>query len=258
MMQLSRDGLREIVLSTAILGTAGLAAVWAAFAVSSWAWLAAVPLLAAWLGSLAFFRDPERDIPGQAGLLVSPADGTVTEIRSVERYDGIDGPALRIGIFLSLFDVHVNRAPCSGRVLKTEYRPGRFLDARHPESGLQNEANTITIQPESGTAGPIILRQITGLIARRIVCHLGPGDTIRRGQRIGLLKFGSRTELIVPAKDSWEPAVRLGDHVCGGSTILMQLAANPRQGDADRRGGLLRRPVTGSTALLDQEPLTKD
>lgn len=221
-MRLSRDGLREILLLTATFGAGGAAAAWAACTGSPWWWMAAGPLLVLWAGCVAFFRDPERPIPRDDGILVAPADGKVTEIARLERHDGIDGPALRIGIFLSIFNVHVNRAPCAGRVVKTEYRPGRFLDARHPESGLQNEANTLVIVPEAGLPGPVVLRQIAGLIARRIVCRIGPGDAIARGQRVGLLKFGSRTELIVPTAGGLVPVVRLGERVKGGSTVLMK------------------------------------
>jgi phosphatidylserine decarboxylase len=226
-MTVARDGLREILISTALGGVGGGAGVWAAIAVSSWYWLAAVPLLAAWLSVVVFFRDPSRQIPNGTGLLVSPADGRVTEITRLERHEGIEGPAIRIGIFLSIFDVHINRAPCAGRVLKTAYRPGEFLDARHPESGLRNEANTIVIEPDAGMAGPVVVRQIAGLIARRIVCRVGAGDRVERGQRVGLIKFGSRTELIVPADCGLEAVVRLNDHVKGGATVLMGPISGP-------------------------------
>jgi phosphatidylserine decarboxylase len=152
--------------------------------------------------------------------MVAPADGRVTEITRLEAYEGIGRPALRIGIFLSVFDVHVNRSPCAGRVLSVRHQPGEFLDARHPECGIRNESNTVVINPVE-TTGPIIVRQIAGLIARRIVCHLKPGDSVMRGQQFGLIKFGSRTELIVPLDSGLEAAVRIGQHVKGGATILM-------------------------------------
>lgn len=213
-----------MLISTATLGLGGAVSVWAAIESSVWFWLLAVPLLAVWLFTIAFFRDPHRSIPHAPGLMVSPADGKVSEITHLDNYEGIDGPAIRIGIFLSVFDVHINRSPCVGRVTKTTYQPGEFLDARHPESGIRNEAMTITLQPEDNRQSPIIVRQIAGLIARRIICRVGEGDSVERGQRIGLIKFGSRTELIVSANSGLEPTVKVDDHVKGGATILMQPA----------------------------------
>lgn len=200
--------------------------VWAAIEASGWFWLLAVPLLALWMFTIAFFRDPHRSIPQAPGLMVSPADGKVSEITHLDGYEGIEGPAIRIGIFLSVFDVHVNRSPCVGRVTKTVYQPGEFLDARHPESGIRNEAMTITMQADDSPQNPIIVRQIAGFIARRVICRVGEGDSLERGQRIGLIKFGSRTELIVSANCGLEPAVKLDDCVKGGATILMQPAQN--------------------------------
>lgn len=236
-MTLARDGLREISISTAILGVGGGILAYFAVTHSSWLWLAAAPVISLWLFSLAFFRDPYREIPREPGLLVAPADGKVTEIAQLDHYEGIDGPALRISIFLSVFDVHLNRAPCGGRVMKTLYQPGEFLDARHPESGIRNEANTIIIDPESGIPGPVIVRQIAGLIARRIVCHSQAGSTLRRGDRVGLIKFGSRTELIMPARKNVEPAVTLGQAVRGGSTVLIRLAMPTDDSPRGRRAG---------------------
>lgn len=221
-MFLTRDGMREILLATATLGVGGLAAAYGAVEATPWLWAAAVPLLAAWGFVLAFFRDPIRIIPDQPGALVAPADGRVTEITRLDGHDGIDGPAWRIGIFLSVFDVHVNRSPCSGRVIAIDYQPGAFLDARHPESGIRNESNTLCIAPADSTTGVVIVRQIAGLIARRVVCRPQVGDLVYRGERIGMLKFGSRTELIVSVSSGLEPAVKLNDHVTGGATILMR------------------------------------
>ncbi len=170
------------------------------------------------LWTLWFFRDPERRIPAEPGLLVSPADGTVTEVSRVPRTDFFDEPATRIGIFLSVFNVHVNRAPCDGVVKTTRYTPGKFLDARHPDSGAQNESNAILL--DRGPDGPILVRQVAGAIARRIVCAIKPEDKVERGQRIGMIKFGSRTELYVPERVLSEVAVKIGDTVKGGETIL--------------------------------------
>lgn len=233
-MTIAREGLREIAISTLLLGGAAAGAGLAALRVSGWFAPLALLLAGLWLFTILFFRDPAREIPGGDGILVSPADGKVTEISTLDTYPGIDGPALRVGIFLSVFDVHINRTPCAGRVLRTEYRPGEFLDARHPECGLRNESNTIVLQP-AALPGPIIVRQIAGLIARRIISHLHEGDAVAAGQRFGLIKFGSRTEVIVPAGSGLEPAVQINDVVRGGATILMRVGSRSAPGAVSRR-----------------------
>jgi phosphatidylserine decarboxylase len=237
-MTIARSGLREILIATGTIGAGAVVGVWAALDISSWYWFLAGPLLVAWLSVVAFFRDPRRSVPDAPGLLVSPADGRVTEITRLEEYPGMDGPALRIGVFLSIFDVHINRAPCAGRVIDRHYRRGQFLDARHPESGARNEANTFVIEPQDGIPGPVVVRQIAGTIARRIVCNVQPGDTVERGHRVGLIKFGSRTELIVPADGGLKPVVRVGDHVRAGSSVVMRMDNCPESGagldDRDR------------------------
>lgn len=225
-MTLARDGMREMLISTATLGVGGAVAAWIAATGSPLWWAPAIPLLALWVFTLAFFRDPHRVIPGGPGLLVAPADGRVTEVARVESLDGIDGPALRISIFLSVFDVHINRSPCAGRVTKTDYREGEFLDARHPECGVRNEAMKVTLAPESGIPGPIFVTQIAGLIARRIICRVKPGDALQRGERFGLIKFGSRTELVIPWHDGVKPAVQVGDKVKGGETVIVTVASS--------------------------------
>lgn len=222
---ITRDGFKEVAITTLTFGAGGIASAWAALSISPWFWIGAVPLLVAWMFVLSFFRDPPRKIPTNPGLMVSPADGKITEVaRLDDGWPGIDEPVLKISIFLSVFNVHVNRAPCDGRVLSTQYERGEFLDVRHPESGMRNERNSITIDPDADY-GPIIVRQIAGLIARRIVCHVDTGSQLRRGERFGMIKFGSRTDLIVPASSGLEPAVKLGDIVKGGATILMRPGA---------------------------------
>lgn len=231
-MPIARDGLRELLISTLILGAGSILLGWAALSISAWFWMLAVPLFAMWLFTIAFFRDPNRSIPCEPGLLVAPADGKVTEVSTLDHVEEIGGPAIKISIFLSVFDVHVNRTACGGKVVRTDYRPGEFLDARHPECGIRNECNTIVIDPDEGIQGPVVIRQIAGLIARRIVCNVRAGDAIQRGQRIGLIKFGSRTDLLVPTKSGLESAVRVNDYVKGGSTILMRMAKTEKIGDA--------------------------
>ena len=178
---------------------------------------------ALWLFVLSFFRDPERTLPADASVLVSPADGTVTDITEVASTPLLAEPCLRVGIFLSVFNVHVNRAPLSGRVGGLEYRPGRFLDARHPDCSRENEAQDILLEG----ACPVVVRQIAGLIARRIVCPLAVGATVERGQRIGMIKFGSRTELLVPKRLAPVALVKVGDPVRGAASALMRIGGAP-------------------------------
>ncbi|MGC8551355.1 MAG: phosphatidylserine decarboxylase [Phycisphaerae bacterium] len=190
-------------------------------------WPAAILLAVVLLACLAFFRDLPRTIPAAPGLMVSPADGRITEITRLDHHPILTGPALRIGIFLSVLDVHVNRSPCDGYVLKTLFEPGMFLDARHPQSGLRNQSNTLVLisaPPTSPGHEPIaVVRQIVGAIARRIICPVTSGASLHRGQLFGMIAFGSRTELIVPNPDRWEVAVNIGDHVKAGSHVLLRL-----------------------------------
>ena len=151
---------------------------------------------------------------------MAPADGKVVEIVRLDGHDDIGGPAMRMGIFLSVLDIHVNRSPCAGVVRAIRYEPGKFLDARHPDSGRLNEANTVVIDPDEPHAGPIVVRQIAGFIARRVVCSLKVGDRVETGQRIGLIKFGSRTELIVPGHDNYDASVAVGDKARGAFTVM--------------------------------------
>lgn len=238
-MTIAREGLREISISTLVCLAPAVAAAWGATAYSPWLWGPASVLFAVWVFSIAFFRDPYRVVPSDANVMVSPADGKVTEVMTIEDCDLVGGPAIRMSIFLSVFDVHINRSPCSGRVVSCEHKRGEFLDARHPECGVRNEANTIVIEPTSKIGGPVIVRQIAGLIARRIICRVGPGDVVECGQRVGLIKFGSRTELIVAKASGFDPVVKVGDVVRGGATVLMrcvpEAAAGPRAATGRRR-----------------------
>ncbi len=167
-----------------------------------------------------FFRDPPRRVPTEPGLLVSPCDGTIAEVTRLEHDEFIGGPAMRIGVFLSIFNVHLNRAPSQSRVIKLQYHPGLFLNAINPESAIRNEYMWIGLEEEAAPHRRVIVRQIAGLIARRIVCNLRPGEVVERGHRFGMIKLGSRTELIVPAEPSLEVLVGVGQKVHGGSTVL--------------------------------------
>ena len=167
-----------------------------------------------------FFRDPPRRVPQAPGLLVAPADGVVAEITEVDHHSFIGGPAVRIGIFLSIFNVHINRAPLRARVIKLVYSPGEFLNAMKEESRLRNENLMIGLEEEAPPHRRIVVRQIAGLLARRIVCELRPGEVVERGHKFGMIKLGSRTELIVPREKGLKILVKVGDAVHGGSTIV--------------------------------------
>ena len=177
------------------------------------AW-AIIPLLPA-VFFLWFFRDPERAIPREPGALVSPADGKVTDVSVVNTKNGKQA---RISIFLSVFDVHVNRSPISGVIRDVRYQRGKFLDARTPGCADQNEQNIVTLE---GDGQRIVFKQIAGLLARRIVFTPKLGDRLERGQRVGLIKFGSRTDVLFDAAARLN--VKVGDHVEGGASILAYL-----------------------------------
>ena len=189
-------------------------------------WLGVVPLIAA-LFVMWFFRDPDRVIPSEAGALVSPADGKVTDV-ALCSVDGV--PHTRISIFLNVFDVHVNRSPVAGVIQNTEYRKGKFLNAMGPACADQNEQNVVTVQSEGEK---VIFKQIAGLIARRIVFSKKVGQTVERGERVGLIKFGSRTDVIFSSQA--QVLVKAGDRVKGGSSVLARFAsatAEARKGRA--------------------------
>ena len=177
------------------------------------AW-AILPLLPA-VFFLWFFRDPERAIPQEPGALVSPADGKVTDVSVVNTKDGKQA---RISIFLSVFDVHVNRSPISGVIRDVRYQRGKFLDARTPGCADQNEQNIVTLE---GDGQRIVFKQIAGLLARRIVFTPKLGDRLERGQRVGLIKFGSRTDVLFDAAARLN--VKVGDQVEGGASVLAYL-----------------------------------
>jgi phosphatidylserine decarboxylase len=179
--------------------------------------LAVIPLLLAAF-FLWFFRDPERRIPAIQGAIVSPADGKVTDISVIQ----VNGEArTRISIFLNVFNVHVNRSPVTGVIEAVQYHKGKFVNAMDAASADQNEQNVVTVR---GDAGTLVFKQIAGLLARRIVFTKKVGDRVERGERVGLIKFGSRTDVIFAAQV--EMKVQVGDHVKGGSSVLA--IAQPR------------------------------
>lgn len=214
----TRWGLAELFLIGGSLLCLTLLALWLA-------WYTAIApavclALVAW-----FFRNPRRRIPDDPGLLVSPADGRVAEVARIEHDEFLGGPAVRIGIFLSIFNVHINRVPSRGRVIELRYHPGEFLNALNPASSLRNENMWIGLEEEESPHRRLVVRQIAGAIARRIVCGLRPGEVLERGQAFGMIKLGSRTELILPAAGDPHVEVRVGQAVKAGSTVLARYPA---------------------------------
>lgn len=193
--------------------------------------LAALGFAAAgpWLGApclvltafvVNFFRNPGRTVPAGPGAVVAPADGVVCEVAEEPSPRLVDGPARRVSIFMNVFDVHVNRTPIAGRVVEVVYNPGRFLAANVPKASLENEQNALVLESAGGRR--VLVVQIAGLIARRIVNYARPGDRLARGQRFGLIRFGSRVDVYLPIDA--EVAVGQGQRVVGGETVLARLA----------------------------------
>lgn len=220
----ARVGLAELlVMTAAFLLAAGILGWWACQ-------LSGLSMIVVGLGSLSglvisalivwFFRNPQRLAPTEPGLVVSPADGKIVEVEDVPFDDFIGGPAKKIGIFLSIFNVHINRSPIQARVIGLRYRPGKYLNALRPESARENEQLAVMLESTETPIRAMVVRQITGAIARRIVCWLKPGDTLQRGQQFGMIKLGSRTELLMPAEEGLEIRVRPGDKVQAGTSIL--------------------------------------
>jgi phosphatidylserine decarboxylase len=197
-----------------------------------WTWVG-WPILALSLGVFAFFRDPERVVPHNDRAIVAPADGLVTLITSVEPPEELriddgsgeaglpDGNVMRISIFMSVFDVHINRAPVAGIIRRLVYIPGKFLDAGLDKASEENERQHILIERADGTK--IGFTQIAGLVARRIIPFVKAGDTVGAGQRVGLIRFGSRVDVYLPA--GTDPKVLMGQRIVAGETVLAELGA---------------------------------
>ncbi len=182
--------------------------------------------LAASFAIAGFFRDPDRIIPQRPGLIVSPADGKIIFADIVSPCPFLDGPAFQISIFMSVFDVHVNRVPHEGRVTKTQYRPGRFVPADRGDASLKNEHNAVWIETPEGRR--ICFVQVAGLIARRILCTLQEGENVVRGRRCGMICFGSRLDVYLPPEV--RPAVAVGDRVQSGTTVLASFSREMSHG----------------------------
>jgi len=194
-----------------LLISGGLAGIWLKGGVASFLLLAFFFLALALL-VLNFFRDPERPIPQEPRAIVSPADGRVVQVIQ-EEHGG--RPFQRLSIFMSPFDVHVNRAPIAGTIREVSYRKGSFRIASQESASLENEQNIFTVQ---GEQGEVVVKQIAGMLARRIVFWKRPGDALARGERVGLIKFGSRVDVLVAPDVEWR--VKVGEHVRAGSSIL--------------------------------------
>lgn len=178
------------------------------------AW-ASIPFILLLFFVIFFFRDPERAVPDDDSLILSPADGVIMDIRDVEDDYFTDKKAIKVTIFLSLFNVHINRSPIRGKVVNKAYRPGKYLPAYKSHASELNERNTIYIENEKSK---VIVHQITGLVARRIVCWSKKGDMLKQGERFGIIKFGSCTEILVPR--STEIKMHKGDTVRGGLSVI--------------------------------------
>jgi len=179
-------------------------------------------LAAILLWSLSFFRDPYRRCPSDKNLLLAPADGQVTDIETVEEKNFLGGTALRIGIFMSIFSAHINRSPCNVKVEKITYRKGKHKNAMNPQSGRVNESNDLALLRTDHPKDKLLVRQISGAIARRIVCDTNAGQELTGGEKFGMIKFGSRTELYLPARENAKCLVRIGDKVKAGLTVLVR------------------------------------
>jgi phosphatidylserine decarboxylase len=183
--------------------------------IGHWPWLTVLGALAA--GFFAyFFRDPERDIPGGPEVIVSPADGKVVRVDELEEPEFLQGPARRVAIFMNVFDVHVNRSPVAGVVQEVKHQPGEYKAAFRQDAAVRNEQQAVALAADSGRQ--VLLVQIAGLLARRIIAFVRPGQLLSRGERVGMICFGSRVDLYLPG--DVEIQVKVGDRVKAGSSII--------------------------------------
>lgn len=213
-MPLTPYGFREWLIILVVGAALAGGAAW-----FGWWWATGIVIIVM-LALLSFFRDPIRRVPTEldSSDMLSPADGTVSKVETVEHHEAVGGPAVIVRIFLSVLNVHVNRSPCDGVVQSVTHRPGQYFDARTEASARFNESNLIVMKMDDGT--PIGIRQVSGAVARRIVCPIKAGDRLSRGKKFGMIKFGSTTELILPHPEDVKVHVVSGDRVKGGLTIL--------------------------------------
>jgi len=216
----ARAGLAEMIIFSSILIPLLVLLVYLALHGSPWWWIVALVPFLLETEVIWFFRNPKRVIPEGPGTVVSPADGKIDLIEEIEHDDVIDGPAIKIAIFLSVFNVHINRVPVACTVFASRYRQGKFLSALKPESAWENERLELWLESTETPHRVMRVRQITGQLARRIVCWAQTGETFRQGAQFGMIKLGSRTELIIPREEGLEVLVKLGDKVQAGSTVF--------------------------------------
>ena len=221
------------VIGLLLSAAAGLLGAW-------WLLLLVVPLA---LGGVAFFRDPERRTPTQRGVMTAPAHGRVSSVHELEHYEPLGGPATCIRIFLSVFDVHINYSPCHGTARSIQHTAGAHTNALNPDSAEDNESNLIVLEHPTRGYPMAAVRQVAGMIARTIVCSVKEEQVLQRGERIGLIKLGSTTELYIPADLRPSVQVRQGQKVVGGVTILAQIT--PKEGAA-----ITARPETAESDLV--------
>lgn len=239
---LTRYGMPQAIVWPSIGAAAAVA-----FAVSiggplGWTFAGAFALLTIW--AVTFFRDPDRPLPQDPRAVVAPADGLVVEVTDVDDDPIVTEPAVRIGVFLSVFDVHVNRSPLRGVVVSQQHRPGKYLNALRAASAAENEAWHVALRAEPGEF-PVRVTQIAGTIARRIVCRLTDGDSIDRGERYGMIKFGSRTEVVLPRGVVETVTVKVGDRVKGGRDTVARLTAEALESPERDNGNEAERQVAG-------------
>lgn len=215
----------ETTIAVVVVLTVGAVALWVHWRHPLLSVLA-ISLIAVLLFLFYFLRDPERQPPAGDGLVVAPADGRVVTVQQTEEPIFLQGPAIQISIFMSLLDVHVNRAPIAGEVAFREYRPGRFLPAYRHQASYENESNLLGLVADETR---ILIKQVAGILARRIVCWPSVGQWLTRGQRFGLIKLGSRVDLFLPS--DVEVLVALDEKVRAGETILARAPSIPLKGD---------------------------
>ena len=227
---LTSYGRREMITCTAAAAAACATLVMLAMSISGLFLLLLVVPVVFWLWVLWFFRDPSRPTPQGDGLFISPADGNIADITPVGAESVLGCEGTKIGVFMNVFSVHVNRSPAPARVDRAEHQDGVFLDARDPHASERNESGTVYLTyTHDGRPYPLVVRQIAGLIARRIITDVAGGQELAAGERIGMIKFGSRVEVFIPAPLAGRICVELGQKVSAGLTVLA--AVDPEGGD---------------------------
>lgn len=221
---LTKYGLPQVVVYPSVFAAIMATVAWVGPAVlGHWATVLTEVILGLGLvWALSFFRDPRREPPQDRSLLLAPADGTVTDIEEVDEDEFLGRRAMRIGIFLSIFNVHINRAPCDVRVERITQRPGQYINAMNPLAGRVNESNSLVLVRTQDPQNRLLVRQISGAVARRIVCAAREGQQLAGGEQFGMIKFGSRTELYLPKGEEVECLVQIRDKVKAGLTPLVR------------------------------------